>query len=266
MTADPARAEAGGMPERLHRFGIHVIPSDPRDRHDNPEVRPLVNGTDFIERDYGGAVCGDALSWLLPDGPFVVGQTPHQVEMAAWCGCACRTLDVTMRREGDTVVWHWDEPEADSPFSSEIRFDARQYDTEVERATKDRSWEWPSAAVARILGGILRSHTDWLDGWTCEVGEVWSPPGVLDEIRLSFRSYVPQPHGVWRSAGCFGTVRPVTDEDPTAQAERLAQEIMAGDPRQANGMRSDTPDAPLDDWLGTPRHFGPSSDKWHGTA
>ncbi|MEV4924999.1 hypothetical protein [Streptomyces roseoverticillatus] len=253
------------MTDRLHVLGIHVIASDPRDRHATPEVRPLVDGTDFIERDYGGAFCGDARQWLLPGGPFSVGEIPHEVEMAAWCGCACRTLDVTMRREGSTVVWEWKEPEAGSPYSSACRFDAEQYDAEVERATNDRSWEWPSAAVARILEGILRSRTDWLDAWTCEVGEVWSPPGVLDEIRLYFRNYVQQPDSVWRSSGRFGTVRPVTDEDPTVQAERLAQEITAGDPRAADGMRSE-PDVSLDDWLGTPDHFGPNSYKWYRTA
>ncbi|MEU1671571.1 hypothetical protein ABZ752_06025 [Streptomyces roseifaciens] len=256
------------MTERLHVFGIRVVPSDPRDRYDNPEVRPLIDGTDFVGRDYDGAMCGDARDWLLPGGPFSVGDTPHEVELAAWCPCSCRTLDVTMRREGGTVVWQWEEPGDGSPpsrHSSEYRFDAGQYDAEVERAVEDRSWEWPSAAVARMLGGVLRSRTDWLDAWTCELGAVWSPPGALDEIRLFFQDYALQPDGARAFKGWFGTVRPVTGEDPAAQAERLARELTAGDPREADGMRSE-PGTPLDDWLGTPDVCGPSSHKWYRTA
>ncbi|MBC2875568.1 hypothetical protein [Streptomyces sp. TYQ1024] len=245
----------------LQVFGIRVIPSDPRDRHSSPEVRPLVDGADFIEHEYYGAVCGDALRWLLPGGPFSVGVTPHTVEMAAWC-CCRSALDVEIRREGGTVVWACVEPDGDAPRSYAFRFDAGQYDAEVARATGERSWEWPSAAVARELEGLLRARPDWLDEWTCEVDEVWATPGVLDEIRLAFRNYVPQPDGAWRSAGRFGAVRPVTDEDPALQAERLAREITAGDPRRASGMRIDAPGAPLTDWLGTPRTFGPSSYRW----
>ncbi|MGK5734206.1 hypothetical protein [Streptomyces sp. URMC 124] len=257
------------MKEPLPVFGIHVIPSDPKDRYGSPEVRPLADGTDFLERDYGGVICGDARTWLLPGGPFAVGETPHEVELAAWCTCACRTLDVTMRREGDTVVWEWDEPGSSyagyAEYADGLRFDAGQYDAEVERAIKDRSWEWPSAAVARLLGDALRSDADRLDAWTCEVGAVWSPPGTLDEIRLFFRDYVRQPDGSWGFRGHFGTTRPVTDEDPAAQAERLAREIMSGDPRAAKDMRSE-PEASPDDWLGTPGISGPNSHKWYGRA
>ncbi|WP_329191827.1 MULTISPECIES: hypothetical protein [unclassified Streptomyces] len=247
------------MRTHLNVFGIDVIPSDPRDRHDNPEVRPLIDGSDFIEHDYYGAVCGDALRWLLPDGPFAVGEVPHEVEMAAWC-CCRSALDVVMRREGDTVVWACKEPEDTSSY--EYRFDAGQYDAEVARATRDRGWEWPSAAVARELEGILRARATWLDTWTCEVDQVWATPGSLDEIRLALRTYALQPGGAWRSLGRIGLVRPVTDEDPLLQAERLAREITAVDPRTVDGMRGDTPGAPLMDWLGSPREFGPSSHKW----
>lgn len=247
------------MPTPLNVFGIRVIPSDPRHLYDSPEVRPLIDGSDFIKGDYSGAVCGDALRWLLPDGPFAVGEASHEVEMAVWC-CCRSALDVVMRREGDTVVWVCKEPEGTSSY--EFRFDAGQYDAEVARATRDREWEWPSAAVARELETNLRAHSTWLDTWTCEVEQAWATPGTLDEIRLVLRTHALEPDGAWRYLGRIGLVRPVTDEDPLLQAERLAREITAGDPRTVDGMRDETLDAPLTNWPGGPRDFGPSSYKW----
>lgn len=249
------------MTEQLHVFGIRVIPPDPRDRHRMPEVRPLIDGVDFIERDYM-ASCGDARSWLAPDGPFAVGEAPHEVEMATRCGCHS-ALDVAMRREGSTVVWDLKESEGTNPDGGELRFDAGQYDAEVARASTDSRWEWPAQTVARVLGDLLRCRTDWLAHWCCEAGEVWSSPWA-DEIRLYFVNYETQPDGALRFAGRFGTIRPVTDENPIAQAERLAQEIMAGDPREAAGMRGDSPgEGDVLDWLGGGYQLhGPSSYKW----
>lgn len=114
--------------------------------------------------------------------------------------------------------------------------------------------EWPSLTVARVLGELLRARSDRLADWSCEIGEVWSPAGKPDEIRLFFTE---------REPGHFGTVRPVTGEDPVVQAERLARELLANDPRSAEGMRSGSYEEVVPEWLGTGFELGePNGHKW----
>lgn len=67
----------------------------------------------------------------------------------------------------------------------------------------------------------------------------------------------------WRSGPCpLTTIRPPTCAPlktiarVALQAERLAWEIAAGDPHAVDGVRGDTPDAPLMDRLGSPRESG----------
>lgn len=91
------------------------------------------------------------------------------------CGCHS-ALDIAMRRDGFTVVWDLKETEGTNPDEGELRFHAGQYDAEVARPSTDSNWEWPARTVARVLGDLLRSQTDWLVYWCCEAGCIWSSP------------------------------------------------------------------------------------------
>ncbi|MFD9483729.1 hypothetical protein ACFWBX_06925 [Streptomyces sp. NPDC059991] len=258
------------MTERIHVFGVGVtVPDDLYDRYGTFEFRPLIDGADFIEGqsaypyELTGAVCGEPRTWLAPGGPLWVGEEPHLVEMA-YMACDCHSaLDVAMWREGGTVVWDWRAATEDFPAFGEYRFDAAQYDAEVERASRDFSWEWPAMTVARLLGERLRSRPEWLSSRSCELDRVWAELGDPERVRLLFTHYERRADGSMCSAGAFGAFRPVTGEDPAVQAERLAAEFLSGDPRAAQGVRSDPSVGPLFEWLGTGYSIGgPSAVRW----
>ncbi|MFF7601510.1 hypothetical protein [Streptomyces mirabilis] len=109
-------------------------------------------------------------------------------------GC-CGALCVTIQRDGDYVLWgEWRNPDEDEVDVPASLFEAQEHQREVERATADRSWEWPARTVARLLEQDLRERTDWLARWECELGAL-------------------------------------------SASERLAEQLVAADPRQAAEVR-----------------------------
>ncbi|MEU6184256.1 hypothetical protein [Streptomyces coeruleorubidus] len=73
---------------------------------------------------------------------------------------------MTIQRDGDYVLWdEWRNPDEDEVHLPAFRFEAQEYQREVERATADRSWEWSARTVARLLEQDLRERTDWLARW-----------------------------------------------------------------------------------------------------
>lgn len=101
----------------------------------------------------------------------------------AYCteGC-CGALYVTIRRDGDEVVWG-DWRGAVGPTPPEYRFAAAAYDAEVGRAERDRSWCWPARNTARLIKAGLRERPDLLTRWDVEpgwVGTSWREPDTVD--------------------------------------------------------------------------------------
>ncbi len=114
-------------------------------------------------------------------------------------GC-CGALCVTNQRDGDYVLWdEWRNPDEDEVDLTALRFEAQEYQREVEQATADRSWEWPARTAARLLEQDLRERTDWLARWECELGAL-------------------------------------------SASERLAEQLVAADPRQAAEVRGGSTD------------------------
>ncbi|MGE7384803.1 hypothetical protein ACQKM2_04760 [Streptomyces sp. NPDC004126] len=237
-------------------------------RYDPPygphEVRALVDGVDVIEEAFEDedycAVTGDPRDWLLPDGPLWVGDRPHRVDFAER-GCGCHDLlYLTLRRDGDTVVWSWKTSRhagEGAPTLPEYRFDAAQYDAELERARSDGGWEWPAQTVSRLVLDGLRGETGWLERWSCELGHVWTDPKHPGQVLVYFFRDEQDPDGSYGRAEEFGLATAVTDEDPARQADRIVRAFLAGDPRSVDGFRP----CPMDE-LGYGHYHGDGPSPW----
>lgn len=100
-------------------------------------VRVLIDGRDVISE---GFVSGPGLPpevLLRPNGVLRAGAEAREVVLAeAECtpDC-CGALCVTIRREGESVVWGgWRDVNGPAPLLPEFRFAAGEYDAEVSRA------------------------------------------------------------------------------------------------------------------------------------
>ena len=209
------------------------------------EVRPLVDGEDILAGVFTEGPGEDPQYLLLPDGPLTAATEPHEVRLAeATCteGC-CGALYVTIRRDGDHVIWiEWRNPDENEVDLPEFSFDAGEYRAEVERAVADHSWEWPARTVARLLERDLRARTDWLEQWKCELGSVsawlWEPAQINLLLFHPGRSAIKEDRP-WLQ---FRMVLAVSRNDPAGQAERLAGQLVAGDPRQTAEVCGGSPE------------------------
>ncbi|WP_354644184.1 hypothetical protein [Kitasatospora camelliae] len=95
-----------------------------------------VDGLDLIARSNGGAVGGCPDRLLRPGGPLYPSDRARTVDVAVQdhasnssCG-----VEVRVRLRGQTVIWtDLMYPGADGRVIEEVRFDLRQYLTEIER-------------------------------------------------------------------------------------------------------------------------------------
>ncbi|MFJ7243140.1 hypothetical protein ACIQWA_00680 [Kitasatospora sp. NPDC098652] len=226
------------MPKEPDVLDLRLLHPPPEDRQ--LEVRPIVNGRDLLAEVSPHVVGGPRYAGvgprrlLGPDGPLLATAVPHEVRLA-WGGCGyercCGALYVTVRRDGDQIVWTgWRDPAFPDFGLPELRFDAGPYETEVRRAEAESGWEAVTGAVARLLEARLRGRADWLLRWDCEVDAVWSHRENPDLIHLvllhprdRYETDLP-----WVQ---FGITLPVSADDPSAQAEQLEARLTAADPR-----------------------------------
>lgn len=233
------------MTAKKRSLTLHIVVPDLPQRGASVEVRPLVDSEDILAEVFTEGPGEDPKYLLLPDGPLTAGPEPHEVRLAeATCteGC-CGALYVTIRRDGDHVIWsEWRNPGEDNVDLPELWFDAQEYQTEVERAVADHSWEWPARTVARLLELDLKERADWLARWKCELGDVsawlWEP----DQINL-FLFHPGRPAiGEDRPWLQFRAVLDVSSDDPERQAKKLAEQLAAGDPRQTAEVCGGSPE------------------------
>ncbi|WP_405793984.1 hypothetical protein [Streptomyces sp. NBC_01506] len=155
----------------------------------------------------------------------------------------CGALYVTVRLDGEHVIWgasrNPDEDEVDLP---DFRFDAREYRAEVERAVADHRWEWRARTVARLLERDLGERADRPAPWDRELGDVAAWLGEPDRINLFLfhpgRSAIGE-GSPWLQ---LRMTLPVSDDDPVAQAGRLAGQLVASDPRESAEVRGGSPE------------------------
>ncbi|MGW0859127.1 hypothetical protein [Streptomyces sp. NPDC002690] len=174
-------------PPRTGRLSVEATVRDPEYR--GPvETRLLIGGRPLVP-EYFGRGPARPPGELLAGGGLRASAEPREVLVAeAWCteGC-CGALYVTIRREGEEVVWSdWRRSLGTGPSPGEERFDALAYDAEIERAEADRGWEWPGAATMRLVEEGLRARPDLLTRWDLRQGWTGTDFRDPDANTLSF--------------------------------------------------------------------------------
>ncbi|MFB6816630.1 hypothetical protein ACFCV8_19025 [Streptomyces sp. NPDC056347] len=163
----------GGTSGRLR---IEPAVLDPQ-RRGIVEARILIDGRPLVPEAFGRG-SADSPESLVDSGALRATAEPREVRLAeAYCteGC-CGALYVTVRRDGDHVVWSdWSRPAAPSlapPLRElpEYRFDASAYDAELVRAERDHTWTWPARRTARLIAAGLRDRPELLTRWGARLG------------------------------------------------------------------------------------------------
>ncbi|WP_030706824.1 hypothetical protein [Streptomyces sp. NRRL F-2580] len=223
-----ARAAAGGRP-RWEVVAVHTAASSP-----TVETRILVDGLPLLPALFDKGP-GNPPELLIDTGGLGAGPEPREVQLAeASCteGC-CGALYVTIRRDGDEVVWDgWRGTVGPPPPA--YRFDAAAYDAEVDRAERDHSWCWPARRTARLIAAGLRKRpelvrrwdlgvswvgTDWREPHTTVARLVFSPPdGAEDRHGQPLRLYFD-----WRL--------PDDGSPPEERAAAALERIARSDPK-----------------------------------
>ncbi|MGW6738833.1 hypothetical protein [Streptomyces sp. NPDC055013] len=223
------------MPSHMNQFALQVVTPEPTQRGGAVEVRPIIDGEDILATAFEEGAAEDPRRLLLPSSPLMPSREPKEVRLAE-ADCTeecCGAVYVTITREDATVVWHgWRNPDDDELDLPSYRFDARQYEAEVQRAVADHSWEWPARTIARLLEEGLSRQTQWLDRWECELAWVSALPWERDRIAVVFFFQPGQPinrdERPWLQ---FRIALSVTGEAPEVQADRMSQGLLLEDPK-----------------------------------
>lgn len=218
---------------------VEVVAGDPVDR-EPVETRILLDGCPVVPAFFAR---GPAHSpeFLLDDGRLRAGSATREVQLAeAHCteGC-CGALYVTIRRDGDQVVWeNWRRPftppgsRQPSHEPAARRFDAVAYDREIARAEADRSWSWPARTTARLIRAGLAERPDLLSRWDAKPGWISSGFDDPDTTVVTF-GYAPVP-GSGKPDGIplqFRWVVPDDGTPPEAQAAAALDRLAREDPK-----------------------------------
>jgi hypothetical protein len=211
------------------------------------EVRPLIDGVDVLKEVHPEGAAPSCRHWTgsAESWPLAVTEEPRRVmitEPACTAGC-CGALYVTMRREGDQVIWEdWKNTSNITVVPADFRFDISQYEAELARAAADRSWEEPVDTVARLLEQTL-AGSGWFERWGCSLKGVWprrEEPDIPEEFTNPEGVDVQFHHVRGPGAGTdlYGYelifIRGLSVEE---QVRWLADHILAGDPRKTAEIR-----------------------------
>ena len=109
---------------------IVVRVSPPTERSGSVQALPIPDGHDVVSEAFE-ADPAHSPEWLLASSQQLLATNePHEVELAeAKCtvGC-CGVLRVTIRSEGDAVIWeNWRDAHGPDPDLPSFRFDAEAY-------------------------------------------------------------------------------------------------------------------------------------------
>lgn len=206
------------------------------------EVRPLIDGVDVLKEVHPEGLAPSCRYWTGPaeSWPLAVTEEPRRVmitEPTCTAGC-CGALYVTMRREGDQVIWEaWENTSNITALPAAFRFDITQYEAELARAAADHSWEEPVDTVARLLEQSL-ADSGWFERWGCTLKGVWprrEEPDMPEELTspegVDVQFYQVREPGA--RIELYGYELFVNhDQSVEEQVRRLADHILADDPRK----------------------------------
>lgn len=205
------------------------------------EVRPLIDGADVLKEVHPEGLAPSCRYWTgaAESWPLAVTDEPRRVmitEPTCTAGC-CGALYVTMRREGDQVIWEaWKNTSNINALPADFRFDIHQYEAELARAAADRSWEEPVDTVARLLEQTI-ADSGWFERWDCFLTGVWprrEEPDLPEELASPEGVDVLFHHvrgsGARTDYACELIFIP--DLSVEEQVRRLADQILADDPRK----------------------------------
>ncbi|SDM65062.1 hypothetical protein [Allokutzneria albata] len=192
------------------------------------ELRVLVDDRDIVGECFDAGPSYDPDYVLGDTGRLLPGTEPRRVRIAeAECIAeCCGALSVWVRREGDEIAWYdWENTSDRAEVPEEFRFDAAQYEAELARAARDRSWEWPARTLARLLQEALRADEDVLGRWDSQVCFAIPRDGAVE---LTFYTPPLSQSDYYHLSRIIG----VTDEPAEAQVERVVEALRARDPRE----------------------------------
>ncbi|MEU6299878.1 hypothetical protein [Streptomyces erythrochromogenes] len=195
------------------------------------ETRILADGVPLVAALFGKGP-GNPPEYLLDSGRLRAAPEPREVQLAeAYCaeGC-CGALYVTIRRDGDEVVWDgW--RGAVGPPPPPYRFDAVAYDAELARAEGDHSWCWPARSTARLIAAGLRERPELTARWELSqawVGTDWQDP---DTVVLHLRHEPSAPPPGTGGSLSFHWSLPADDGPPRHRADAVLQRLETDDPK-----------------------------------
>ncbi|MGW2270044.1 hypothetical protein [Streptomyces yangpuensis] len=223
-----ARADAGDPP----RWELAVV-HDPEESS-AVETRILIDGVPLVPALFGKGRAHPP-EHLLDSGRLRAAPEPREVQLCeAYCteGC-CGALYVTIRRDGDEVVWDgW--RGAVGPTPPAYRFDAAAYDAELARAEQDHSWCWPARSTARLIAAELQERPGLLGRWG--LSPVWVGTGHDEPHTTVMRFVFPAPDGAEDPYGqplrlYFDWRLPDDGSPPEERAAAALQRIGRSDPK-----------------------------------
>lgn len=196
------------------------------------QVRPVIDGLDVLADLWPAWAGEDPWVVLGPGGVAAAEGGPHEVRLAriSCTEMCCGALYVTVRREGDEVIWDgWRNPAGGRADLPAFRFDAARYAAEVRRAADDRAWEWPARTVAGLLAERLREDRAWSRRWECELDAVWTGPSERNRLELVLIHPERAAQEDGRPWLQLGVPLAVGDGNPAAEADRLVALIASTD-------------------------------------
>lgn len=127
------------------------------------ELVIVIDGVSELDRwDSGAGLDPDEL--LNPELPLLPpadGTASECVVQRCACGDAdCDALTATIRRTGDVIEWFDFRDHRSLQDVGPFTFDAGQYEEEVRRAHRERTWESRPERIARLVGETFRAVTN----------------------------------------------------------------------------------------------------------
>nr|WP_108221738.1 hypothetical protein [Streptomyces sp. 303MFCol5.2] len=226
---------------------VEIVAGDPVDRAP-VETRVLVDGRPLVPAVFAHGPAHSPEE-LLDEGLLRAGPEPRRVRLAeAWCseGC-CGALHVTIRRDGDQVVWEdWRRPpppgsRGPAPELPVLRFDATAYDAEIARAEADRAWAWPARTVARLIKAGLVERPELLSRWDARRG--WISTGHEEPDTAQVHFWYQPGLGAGRPEGdplVFRWTVPDDGTPPEAQAAAALRRLAEEDPKSYSRVSGGT--------------------------